>query len=59
MSHSSIVFRPPFTRPALGSNAGDDGEGLLLKGVLIGTVTSLVEVGAFLTDVRHHSEGAL
>ena len=42
-----IVFRTPFTGPISGSNAGDDGEGLLLKGVLVTAVTHLVAVGVF------------
>jgi hypothetical protein len=38
-------------RPASGSNAADDGEGLLFKGVLVSAATSLVTVrGPFMDE---------
>lgn len=39
------VFGPPLVHTFSGSNAGDEGEGLLLNGVLVSTVTALVRVG--------------
>lgn len=46
VSYSKIVFGPPFTLPVIGSDAGGDGEGLILRGSLVATVSSLVNVSA-------------
>lgn len=45
VSYSKILFDSPFTLPVIGSDAGDSGEGLLLRGALVTTVNSLVNVG--------------
>lgn len=45
----AVVFDPPFTYAASGSNTADEGEGLLLRAVLVNIVTSLVTVGALIS----------
>ena len=53
------MLRLLFTRSTLGSDIGDDGEGMLVKEMLVLTVISLVNVRTFSTGEGNCLECAL